>query len=210
MSVPMSMRWGRRCIICWLAGRRSSADTVLGLSFMHANKPPPPLREFNPNVSDGVCRIVEKALAKHPDDRQADAEAFLLELERLRRGEAVSLVVHPHLPPTAPGKVLQYEWSWELKAEPEQLWPYIANTERLNRAIGLPAVDFTTEPDPWGGTRRFGAIPGGRLCQRLARAPFEWIEGPTPGCFTRIPVGASSNGWQAYVELKRGPTAVRR
>ncbi len=161
-----------------LAGRPPFiADTALALSFLHASKPPPPIREFNPDVSDGVCRIVEKALSKRPDDRQADAEAFLLELERLRRGEAVSVVVHPRLPPADAGKMLLYEWTWQLESAPEQLWPHVANTERLNRAIGLPAVDFTTEPDPSGGTRRFGEARRAGIVNSWQEHPFEWIEG---------------------------------
>jgi serine/threonine protein kinase/class 3 adenylate cyclase len=185
-----------------LAGRPPFvAETALGLSFLHANKPPPPLREFNPEVSDGVCRIVEKALAKHPDDRQADAEALLLELERLRRGEAVSVVVHPRLPPAAAGKVLLYEWTWELEAAPEQLWPHVANTERLNRAIGLPAVDFTTEPDPSGGTRRFGEARKAGVVNAWREHPFEWVEGRRLGVLREYHRGVFK--WLAStVELK--------
>jgi eukaryotic-like serine/threonine-protein kinase len=185
-----------------LAGRPPFvADTALGLSFLHANKPPPPLREFNPEVSDGVCRIVEKALAKHPDDRQADAETFLLELERLRRGEAVSVVVHPRLPPAAAGKVLLYEWTWELESSPEHLWPYVANTERLNRAIGLPAVDFTTEPNPSGGTRRFGEAKKAGVVNAWREHPFEWVEGRRLGVMREYHRGVFK--WLAStVELK--------
>jgi eukaryotic-like serine/threonine-protein kinase len=185
-----------------LAGRPPFvAETALSLSFLHANKPPPPLREFNPDVSDGVCRIVEKALAKHPDDRQADAETFLLELERLRRGEAVSVVVHPRLPPAAPGKVLLYEWTWELGSAPEQLWPHVANTERLNRAIGLPAVDFTTEPDPAGGTHRFGEFRAAGVVNAWREHPFEWVEGRRLGVLREYHRGVFK--WMAStVELK--------
>src|SRR5207253_2052391 len=28
-----------------------------------------------------------------------------------------------------------YRWSWTLRAPPEKLWPYVSNTERLNKAI---------------------------------------------------------------------------
>ena len=74
-----------------LAGRPPFlAETVLAMTHLHTNQPPPSPRQFNPDVSDGVCRIIEKALAKDPDARHADAEAFLLDLERLRRGDAVA------------------------------------------------------------------------------------------------------------------------
>ncbi len=193
-----------------LAGRPPFvADTALGLSFLHANKPPPPLREFNPDVSDGICRIIEKALAKHPDDRQADAESLLLELERLRRGEAVNAVLHPHLPPATPKNVLNYEWSWALEAAPEQLWPHVANTERLNRAIGLPAVDFTTEPDPNGGTRRFGSFAPPVLPTPKANTPLNGSKAAAWASCANI-IKASSNGWPARSSWRRARAAARR
>ncbi|HVS39057.1 MAG TPA: protein kinase [Gemmataceae bacterium] len=161
-----------------LAGRPPFlAETVLGMTHLHANQPPPPLRQFNPDVSDGICRIIEKALAKSPDARHADAEALLLDLERLRRGEAVSAVAHPRLPPTEAAHVLRYDWSWELEAPPEALWPHVSNTERLNRAVGLPAVEFTAEPDPSGGARRFGAFRKAGVLNAWREHPFEWVEG---------------------------------
>ena len=161
-----------------LAGRPPFlADTVLSMTHLHANQPPPPLRQFNPDVSDGICRIVEKALAKNPEARHADAEAFLLDLERLRRGEAVSAVVHPRLPPADAARVLRYDWTWDLDAPPERLWAHVANTDRLNRAAGLPAPDFTTEPDPAGGARRFGAFKKAGVVNAWREHPFEWVEG---------------------------------
>lgn len=185
-----------------LAGRPPFlADTVLAMTHLHTNQPPPPLRQFNPEVSDGVCRIVEKALAKNPDARHADAEAFLLDLERLRRGDAVSAVVHPHLPPADPGRVLRYDWTWELEAAPERLWPHVANTERLNRAAGVPAVVFASEPDPAGGARRFGAFTRAGIVNAWREHPFEWVEGRRLGVLREYDRGIFK--WLAStVELK--------
>ncbi|MEM8866492.1 MAG: hypothetical protein AAGF31_13185, partial [Planctomycetota bacterium] len=63
------------------------------------------------------------------------------------------------------------EMTWQLAASPEALWPYVSNTDRLNRAIGLPAVTYRTEPSPAGGVRRFGTI-------RLAGLSMSWEEHP--------------------------------
>ena len=185
-----------------LAGRPPFlADTVLAVTHMHVHQPPPPLRQFNPHVSDGMCRIIEKALAKSPDARHADAEAFLLDLERLRRGEAVRDAVHPRLPPADSGKVLQYDWAWELEAAPDRLWPYVADTERLNRAAGIPAVEFTTEPDPAGGARRFGEFQRMGIVNAWREHPFEWVEGRRLGVLREYSRGVLK--WLAsIVELK--------
>ncbi|MGH2370899.1 MAG: DUF5939 domain-containing protein, partial [Chloroflexota bacterium] len=82
----------------------------------------------------------------------------------------------------------------------EQLWPLVADTQRLNHAIGLPVMRFTTQPLPTGGSRVIGEHPigaaalallgqlvpeaprwatGDRLLRRLPRFPVvRWIEHP--------------------------------
>src|SRR5262249_4363878 len=110
---------------------------------LHCNEPPPALRQLNPALSDGVIGLVEKALAKVPETRHANAGALLRDLECLLRGEPVPIAIHPQLPTCDPRQVITYEWSWELEAPPRELWPHVSNTDRLNRACGLPAVQFT-------------------------------------------------------------------
>lgn len=63
---------------------------------------------------------------------------------------------------------IRAERELRLKSSPEALWPLVSNTDRLNRAVGLPAA--VSEP-----------IPGS--FDRLARArvyglPLEWRERP--------------------------------
>src|SRR2546422_238407 len=67
---------------------------------------PPPLTKFNPDVSEGVCQVIEKCLAKPPDARYPNAAALLRDLEKLLRGEPTSIVVHPKLPAVNPRDVL--------------------------------------------------------------------------------------------------------
>jgi serine/threonine protein kinase/class 3 adenylate cyclase len=170
-----------------LAGRPPFlADSALALSLMHAQEPPPPLQKLNPAVSDGVCRIVARALAKNPDDRYADAGALLRDLERVLHGEPTDAVVHPQLPRVESGRLRQYDWTWDLESSPEQLWPYVSNTERLNRAVGIPAVQFTAEVEPAGpglapGVRRIGTFRKAGFTNTWREHPFEWIEGRRMG-----------------------------
>ena len=168
-----------------LAGRPPfMADSALALGLLHTKEPPPPLTQFNPRVSDGVCRIVSKALAKKPHDRYPDAGAFLDDLERLLRGEPSHIEVHPKLPQGE--RVLQYDWSWDLEAAPEQLWPYVSNTERLNRAIGMPGVAYNTEVRKQDGdlapvVHRFGKFRKAGVINAWQEHPFEWVEGKRLG-----------------------------
>jgi hypothetical protein len=56
---------------------------------------------------------------------------------------------------------------------PEQLWRYVADTQRMDRAVGLPRAHFTRVPRPEGGEIVTGEY---RLGKRLAYA--RWQEHP--------------------------------
>ena len=154
-----------------------SAVTLMELIALHCHEPPPPLRALNPSASDGVCRIVARALAKAPDDRYPDAEAMLNDLDRLAKGELTPEAMHPRLPDGNDKDVLRFDFTWDLEASPRQLWPLVTNTERLNHAIGLPPVVFRLETDPATGlTRRFGEAKQGGIAAEWEELPYEWVE----------------------------------
>jgi eukaryotic-like serine/threonine-protein kinase len=160
-----------------LAGRPPFLSSrLLDLIAMHQNDPVPPLQKFNPALSDGVNQVVQKALAKSPDARYPDAGAMLHDLERLLRGEPTAVAVHPKLPEHDPRDVLSFDFRWELEAAPRQLWPHVANTDRLNHAVGLPPARYTTRPDGARGVRRDGEAKFGPLPAAWQEHPFEWVE----------------------------------
>jgi serine/threonine protein kinase len=142
----------------------------------HCHESPPSLKQFRPEVSDATAAVVEKCLAKSPNARYADAGELQADIERLLGGEPTSMVLHPSTPDTA-GEVLEFRFTCELGASPAQLWPYVSNTDRVNHALGLPAVRFTTRVDPKFGVQRFAEtkIAGQRLVWQ--EHPYEWIEG---------------------------------
>ncbi len=185
-------------------------ESALALTMKHAKEAPPPVQSLNPGVSDGLNRIIARCLAKRPQDRPADAGELLEELERHARGEPVQVVVHPRLP-TPGGAVVQYDWTWELNATPEQLWPYVSNTERLNRASGVPAVEFRSEAmEATVGDgvrpplRRFGLFKVAGFTNAWQEHPFEWIEGRRLGVLREYSAGVFK--WLAsIVELTARP-----
>ncbi len=173
-----------------LAGRPPFQGTsLLTLIAQQCNDPPPALRKLNPELSDGVCRVVEKALSKLPEARYADAADLVRDLDRLRRGEPSGITVHPRLPDCDPRRVLHYDWTWELDAAPAALWPHVSNTERLNRGIGLSAVGFTHEPAAGSGVRRFGTIRRAGFTFQWEEHPFEWVEGRRMGVLRQFSRG---------------------
>jgi class 3 adenylate cyclase len=142
----------------------------------HCNTAAPGLKTINPAISDGACRIVEKALGKRPVHRHADAAEMLRDIERVVRGQPATAAVHPLLPESNPANVINYDFQWELASSPAELWPHVSNTERLNRAIHLPAVEFTNQPEATGKVRREGKIRKLGLEVAWEEHPFEWIE----------------------------------
>src|SRR5712691_4560482 len=71
---------------------------------------------------------------------------------------------------------LHYCWKYELKASPEKLWPFVADTNRFNRDTGVPSVE------PSGGPRQ--RLRNARQRLRLSfygmaveweEQPFEWV-----------------------------------
>jgi adenylate cyclase len=57
--------------------------------------------------------------------------------------------------------MLHFEARGRFKVPPEKLWPFVSDTQRMNRAIGLPVMRFTPEPLATGGTRVVGEHPIG-------------------------------------------------
>ena len=64
-----------------------------------------------------------------------------------------------------------------LHAPPEELWRFLSDTERLNRAVHLPVISFLPFPDRQkrGHYRAETAVYGLKL--RYEEFPFEWVEG---------------------------------
>jgi class 3 adenylate cyclase len=160
-----------------LAGRPPfTGDGPLALIHQHCNAPPPDLQALRPGLSDGACRVVTRALAKSPAQRHADAGEMLRDIERVLRGEPAAHAAHPLLPAGNPARVLLFDFCWQLAASPAELWPHVSNTERLNRAIRLPAVQFTTKVDEAGAVRREGRFRKMGVEVSWDEHPFEWVE----------------------------------
>jgi serine/threonine protein kinase/class 3 adenylate cyclase len=157
-----------------------SAETTAAVMYAHVHQPAPSLSTVAPGLSAGVVDLVAAALAKDPAQRPADATALLSRIEALLG--APPTFEHPGLPAHADlSQVMTLSRRYDLPAPPEQLWPKVANTERLNRAIGLPAVNWSFEPVPEGGSRVRGEAKQVGLTLRWQERPFEWIEGQRLG-----------------------------
>ena len=76
------------------------------------------------------------------------------------------LAAHPWPAAHAQEQRLQWLWHFELPLSLEQLWPLVADSSRMNRALGVSEMKFEDR----GGLRWGTSRPGGRL--------HEWVEVP--------------------------------
>lgn len=70
-----------------------------------------------------------------------------------------------------PLREFHFQWTFEFKASPEQLWPFVADTNRFNRDTKVPRLDLDN-----AGKR----LPNARRRVRLSiyGMPIEWEEQP--------------------------------
>lgn len=151
-------------------------DSALALADSHRHSPVPRPQSLNAALSDGISGVILKALQKRADLRYASADEFLLDLQKLDRGEVTSVLAHPVLPDAGRGQMLSFSFAWELSCTPEQLWPYVSNTERLNRAIGLPAVQFSIQSSENSGREQLGEFKLAGMRMLWREHAFEWVE----------------------------------
>src|SRR5207244_3813345 len=126
------------------------------------------------------------------------AGELLRDVERLLRGEPAPFAAHPRLPDFDSRRVIAYDWHWDLEASPRQLWPLVSNTDRLNRAVGLPPIQFRAEAEPEKDSEAAGLKPAVRRFGQFRRMglgvawqehPFEWVEGRRLGVLREFSAG---------------------
>ena len=62
------------------------AETSIGIAMKHVSGHLVPPRELNPEVPEGINAVTTKLLAKSPDERYADADELIEDLERVLQG----------------------------------------------------------------------------------------------------------------------------
>lgn len=61
-----------------------------------------------------------------------------------------------------------------VQVPPEQLWSFLADTDRLDRAVGIPPISFTPDPNKKGYNLATTTFKGIRL--EYEEFPYEWVE----------------------------------
>jgi class 3 adenylate cyclase len=69
-----------------------------------------------------------------------------------------------------------YRWKFDLKSSPEQLWPFIADTNRFNRDRGVPHIDVEKEQKRRPNARRKVRLSIYGMPLEWEEQPFEWVK----------------------------------
>jgi len=67
-------------------------------------------------------------------------------------------------------------WTWTFDLPPKELWPVLADTNRFNEAMGLPAYTLEETPQPNGTVLRRGKGKAAGFTLEWEEKPYEWIE----------------------------------
>ncbi len=66
-------------------------------------------------------------------------------------------------------------WTWTFDLPPNELWPVLADTNRFNEAMGLPAYALEETPQPNGTVLRRGKGKAAGFTLEWEEKPYEWI-----------------------------------
>jgi eukaryotic-like serine/threonine-protein kinase len=168
------------CLFALIAGRTpfvGEADNQMAVILQHLKETPPRLDAIAPEASPAIANLVAKCLAKDPKTRPADAAELFAQIEQMSVGSSVLMSAHPAPPIVREALVQTYDFVWELSASPEQLWPFVSNTEKMNRATGLAPVRFEVEATGALASSTTGNQKIAGLALKWREHPFEWVEG---------------------------------
>jgi class 3 adenylate cyclase len=72
---------------------------------------------------------------------------------------------------------MRQTWTWHFDLPPERLWPVLADTNRFNEAMGLPAYALEETPQPNGTVLRRGKGKAAGFTLEWEEKPYEWVHG---------------------------------
>jgi class 3 adenylate cyclase len=80
------------------------------------------------------------------------------------------LALHPYPAAWADHKRIERLWTFDLKGTPEALWPHIADTSRMNRALGTAEMTFEERDG-----KRWGSAKNGGVRHEWVEMPWNWV-----------------------------------
>lgn len=69
-----------------------------------------------------------------------------------------------------------HDWEWRVSGTPQEIWPFLADTEGFNRFMQNPPVTYREVPDARGGSQRYGSFRFRGMAATWHELPYEWRE----------------------------------
>jgi hypothetical protein len=80
------------------------------------------------------------------------------------------LELHPFPAEFAQAKRIERLWTFDLPGTPAELWPFLSDTSRMNRALGTAEMTFVERDG-----RRFGSAKPGGVLHEWVEVPWNWV-----------------------------------
>jgi serine/threonine protein kinase len=209
-----------------LTGKRpfTAATTEALLGAIAVDEPEPP-STTNPQVDADLDAVVARCLAKERAQRFPTARALFETLQAIAEGRRVDALPSPTAkrhapkpssvpPPDRPRREdakKELAWTVRLRSSPAALWPWVANTDRFNKALGLAPVLFADETTPDGYVERTGELRVLGMPLRWREFPFEWVKDREFSVFRWYQKGPLEALWNhvTFTPLEDGGTELR-
>jgi class 3 adenylate cyclase len=98
-----------------------------------------------------------------------------------------------------------YRWQFDLKSSPQQIWPFVADTNRFNRDTGVPSIGMVPNQGGLRNARRRLRLSVFGIPVEWEEQPFEWVRPQRFGVVRRYLKGPISE-LRVRVELAPLPT----
>lgn len=162
---------------------------ILELAEQHRHAPPPDIRAANHEVSDAVGEIISRCLQKRSDLRYLNPSDLIADLHRVQLGQPIHIASHPQIPQCDSNQLMTFRFEWELGCSPADLWPFVSNTERLNKAMGLSAIDYRTKVGSAGLLEVYAHVKVMGIPMKWREHVYEWIEERRMGILREFDTG---------------------
>ena len=164
-------------LYCLLSGKPPfQSDAILELAEMHRSSVPSHLSDIDDQISGAVSSVVARAIEKNPGMRYQNATEMLRDVQQILGNAPIAITTLAPASHLDNANVKTFVFERDMSCSAENLWPLVADTDRFNRAIGLPTPEYTFVREGQERKRMAVARFKGMRMQWHER-PFEWLEG---------------------------------
>ncbi len=151
-------------------------EDMVELAQQHRSAGFRPAHQVNRSLAPAFGRILARCLEKLPENRYPSAAELLDDLQRLESGRPTGATGAMLVSVPDEKNAVTRQFEWEIGLAAATLWPHVSHTDRINRAIGLPAATFQDDRESGSGDVLLAQARLAGLTLRWREHSFVWIE----------------------------------